>query len=259
VYELALPRQAPTPSGRQNTPPTVAQIQGFLSKLTDALTLSKAVPTVLGGQGAYTVRLTPTDSSSLLDGAQIGWDATRGVPLEVGIYARDLSSPVLSLTATNISYGAVPVSDVRVSPPADAKLVRIPTPRASHHSGPHQPVTGLATVQAKLPFTLAAPARLNGNERASVRLLGHDSALLVYGKGLSAIAVVERKAANGGKQQLSSALGSLPTTTIAGVKAQELPTPLGTVLRFTHAGVSFLVGASLPQHQVEQAAAGLVS
>ncbi|HZD88240.1 MAG TPA: hypothetical protein VE088_09565 [Gaiellaceae bacterium] len=259
VYEVALPQHATTTHTRPHTPPTVAQIQSFLSKLTDAVTLSNPVSTVIGGQGAYSVRVTPKDSSSLLDGARIGWDAVHGVPLEIGIYARGVSGPVVSLTATGISYAPVPASDVKISPPPGAKIVTIPTPSSSRSGRTHESVGGLAAVQAKLPFTLAAPATLDGKARASVRLLGGDSALLVYGKGLSAIAVVERQPAQGGAQQPPSALGSLPTTTIAGAKAQELPTQLGTLLRFEHAGVSFLVGAALPQHEVEQAAAGLAS
>ena len=50
----------------------------------------------------------PKHDAGLLGSAELAWDAVRGVPLRVAVYARGNSTPVLELKATNVSYGAVP-------------------------------------------------------------------------------------------------------------------------------------------------------
>ena len=50
---------------------------------------------------------------------------------------------------------------------------------------------------------------------------------------------------------------SLPTVSIDGTSAQELATPLGTVLRFTRNGVAYTVIGSVPPTAAELAAKAL--
>src|SRR5204863_7306292 len=102
--------------------PAVSPIESFLTKLAAHIDLTSAQPDNVGGQPAYSVRISPKDKSSLLGAAQLAWDASRPVPLRVGIYTKGASSPVLELGATDISYGPVPASDVDVAPPASAKV-----------------------------------------------------------------------------------------------------------------------------------------
>ena len=89
-----------------------------------------------------------------------------------------------------------------VAPPAGAKVVDLgslgrPAPAAD---GRRRCDQGLTAVSAAVPFTLAAPDTLVGLPRTGVRLISdgkQPAALVTYGKGLGAIAVLERRAAAG--------------------------------------------------------------
>jgi hypothetical protein len=50
---------------------------------------------------------------------------------------------------------------------------------------------------------------------------------------------------------------SLPTVSIKGLSAQELATPIGTVLRFSRRGVTYTVLGSVPPAAAEAAARAL--
>jgi hypothetical protein len=178
------------------------------------------------------------------------------VPLRIAIYAQGSSAPAFALEATDISYGAVAASDVNVAPPADAKVVDLSSAASDAHAGSTDTsteVTGLAAVQAAVDFPVAAPDTLVGVPRQTVRLVGKDAALVVYGQGLGAMLVVERKADTGSAG--SGTLSALPTVSLGGVTAHELATQLGTALEWKQGGRSFVLAGSLPP-AAAQAAAG---
>jgi len=254
AYELALPAEPSTPS-QQGSPPSVDQIGTFLARLADYATVSDAVPGVIAGQGAYTVSVSPKENGGLLDSISLGWDAAQGVPLEIGVYAKGSSAPALALTVTDISYGAVADSDVDIAPPAGAKVVTLSAPSHAGGATKTPEVTGLAAVQAAVPFQVVAPDTLSGLARSDVRLVGSKNVLITYGEGLGAIAVVERAA--DGSQSGAGMLGSLPTVVIGGVSAHELATELGTVLNWQQNGVSFALAGSVTASDAEAAAAAL--
>jgi hypothetical protein len=119
-------------------------------------------------------------------------------------------------------------------------------------------------VQKHLSFNLDAPAKLVGLPRQSVELLdwgGTPAALVAYGQGLGGIAVIEQppSSAKATPQGGGDRHGlSLPTVSIHGTSAQELATPIGTVLRFSHGGVAYTVLGSVQPFAAEQAARKLV-
>ena len=243
-------------------PPSIADIQKAIDNAKQQAAVSGAIPTTVAGQSAYEVRVTPQNGGEV-SGAELAWDALRGVPLKVAVYARGNSSPVLALTATSISYGAVPASTFDISPPSGAHIVDL-TPRSapSGQGGAHKEITGLSAVQKSLPFTLSAPSQLAGMQRQDVKLIGSDTnpgALVTYGKGLGGIAVIEKKAdAQQAPANPHSDHGlQLPTVSINGTTGQELPTALGTVVRFTRGGVDYTVLASQPAATVVAAARAL--
>ncbi len=280
VYKGTLPTGgSQTGKATTDTLPSVAQIQSELKQLAQHIDIAGPYPRNVAGQPAYKVVLTPKHSGGLLGSVQLAWDATHGVPLGIAIYSVNSSSPVLELKATHISYGAVSAGVFKVSPPAGAKVVRISTPagrataakahvkskHGKHAAKPNTEITGARAVQAHLPFRLAAPKALDGLPRQSVQLLdwgGSPASLATYGQGLGGIAVVEQTAAG----QSSSGPGSqspggglnLPTVSINGHSAQELPTALGTVLRFSSGGVEYTVLGSVPPTAAEMAARQLV-
>jgi outer membrane lipoprotein-sorting protein len=284
VYQGKVPAQiagkqdSAKQQGKQGALASVAQIQTQLSQLAQHLNISSAIPGDVGGQAAYTVRVSPKHDGGLLGDAELAWDAARGVPLRIAVYARNDTSPVLELKASNISYGAVPASDFAVNAPSGAKVVKVATPgtgqdragtaadrRGAKHRKGHAQISGVAAVAKQLPFTLRAPSSLVGLPRQSVTLLdwgGSPAALVTYGQNLGGVAVIEQTAQSA-KPQLPSASGeghsglNLPTVSINGVTGQELDTALGTMVRFTRGGVSYTVVGSVPAAAADLAARAL--
>jgi outer membrane lipoprotein-sorting protein len=256
AYTADLPQD--TSTTKTDAVPSVDEITTFLTDLGKHWTVSGADPSNTGGQESYTVKVSPTHDGGLLGSAQLAFDALRGVPLKVAIYAQGSSAPVLALEATNVSYGDVPNSDVQVSPPAGAKIVDLSSQAqgAGKNGSSTPPVTGLAAVTAAAPFTVVAPDTLVGLPRQDVRLVGGKTAIAVYGQGLGAIVLVERTPDTGGAKQ-ASPLDALPQVMIGTTTGHELATQLGTVLTWDSAGVSYVLAGSLPAAAAEAAARSL--
>lgn len=263
AYRIPISRSGDAGAGEQahGAAPALAEIRKAIARISDMANLTGAMPTAIGGRPAYTVRVSPKHDGGLLGALGLGFDADHPVPLQVAVYARGDSSPVLALTATEVHYGAVSPSALRVAPAPGVKVVTVQSP--SHSSGAEQhgtkgpEVSGTAAVAAKLGFPLAAPASLAGLPRQSVRLVnwqGTPSALVVYGKGLGAIVVLEQPASG----DTSSPLSQLPSVSINGAKGNELATALGTVVRVDRGGVTTTVAGSVPPVAAEAAARELV-
>jgi outer membrane lipoprotein-sorting protein len=269
VYEGTLPAGHAGGSAQPDHGiPTVSRIQSLLTRLMRSVDVSGAQPTDVAGRAAYRVSISPKHDGGLLGSAQIAWDAANGVPLQFGIYARGNPTPVIELKATHVSYGAVAASDLDVSPPAGAKVVKLasphtPAPGAQTTHG--SKVQGTAAVAAKVPFTLDAPRSLVGLPLRATRLIsvgGAPAAMLAYGQHLGGMIVLESKSDGGsddaGAGGATTAGGlSLPTVTIGGATGTELSTPLGTVIHFTRGGVDYTVLGSVPATAAEMAARGL--
>jgi hypothetical protein len=283
VYEGTLPQaggQGKLGTAKHDVLPTVAQIQAYLNRLAQHLNVSGAVPSDVGGQPTYTVRLSPQHDRGLLGQAQLAWDAIRGVPLRFAVYATDdRSSPVLEVAATNVSYGAIDESVFNLSPTAGYKVAKVTMPTAgtgpetqSHAKGKkakqHAQIVGVAAVSRHVSFKLAAPSKLAGLTRQSVTLTGsgqRSGALLVYGQNLGGVAVIEEPATATSARQINLSSGSgdhangiaLPTFSVRGATAQELDTALGTFVRFTSGGVTYTVIGSVAPRVARAAARGL--
>jgi hypothetical protein len=87
---------------------------------------------------------------------------------------------------------------------------------------------------------------------------------VIYGQGLGSVAVVEQAVSRKAAAPQSSSTGggertglSLPTVNLNGTSAQELDTALGTVVRFTRGGVSYIVAGSVSKTVADAAARGL--
>jgi hypothetical protein len=265
VYKVNLPAHADTTTHPTHQLPTVQQIQDEITKLMQHVDLSGAIPSDVGGQPAYTVRISPKHSGGLLGSAELAWDANHGIPLRLAVYAQNDSTPVLELKATQISFGPVSASDLSVSPPPNAKVVQVAqhqpqagSAKRTRHATPSV-LDGISAVAAALPFKLDAPDRLAGLPRTSVKLLdwgGQKAALVTYGQRLGAILVVERQAsATAGKS--TGRVASLPAVQINGVSGKELETALGTAVWFSRGGIDYIVAGSVPRAAAEAAARGL--
>lgn len=233
----------------RRTPPSIGQIRKGIARARQHSAVSGAIPTTVAGQPAYEVRVTPRNGG-LVSGARVFWDAVKGVPLKVAVYARGNGSPVLSLSTTKISFGRVSSSVFAISPPKGAHVVQL-----TQRSGPgtKQPLT--------TTFSPSAPARLAGKNRQQVKRLGSGAVLVTYGQELDGLVVFEKKAEQQAPPIQQPQHGdkglSLPTVDVGGTTGQELPTALGTMVRFTRNGVEYTVLGSQPQAVVLAAARAL--
>jgi hypothetical protein len=253
VYRADLPAgadHATTPDS--GSAPTVPEIDKFLADLGVHWAISAAFPTDVAGQAAYSVSVSPKHDGGLLSSVELAWDSIHGTPLRVGIHAQKDAAAVLELAVTDVSYGFVPSADVDVSPPAGAKVVDLGSGSHLDKTASAPAVTGLDAVQAAADFPVVAPDSLVGLPRRNVRLVGGDTALVLYGQGLGGIALIERKAdaSGSGANQLSG----LPTVSLDGLTAHELATQLGTVLEWSSGGTSYVLAGSLPPAAAETAA-----
>jgi outer membrane lipoprotein-sorting protein len=205
--------------------PTVAKIEEAISHL-DQATVSTATPTDIAGHAAYTVRVTPKESGSLIGGGELSWDAAHGVPLRAAIYSSTSSSPTLELAATSISYGPVDGSVFNFTPPPSAKVEEIVLPKKDAKS------TDPAT---------------HSDNHPHVTTVGH---------GITGVAVLEAKTKEGAKAP-STSTESLKKVKIGGIEASELPTALGTLLSFERSGVRYLLLGAVAPSAVENVAKGL--
>ena len=242
-------------AARQDRVPTVAQIQAKLDRALRRVAIAGPDPGVEAGQPSYSVRVSTRDRGGLLGAVGLAWDAARGTPLRIGLYARGSDSPVAELRATDISYGPVDGSAFDIKPPPGAKVTDVSTRPGDRRERRAR--------LRDLSFDVSAPSTLAGKRRTDLHAVGSGKqagAAAVYGKGLGAVVVVEKPydasqapaGKSNGHQQVK-----LPTTDVRGARATVIETPLGSVVQWTRGGVSYVVAASAPRSAVEAAARGL--
>jgi outer membrane lipoprotein-sorting protein len=263
VYRFTVPSSAQSAdqstgqAASSKAPPTVAEIEQELAKVAADLSLTNLATTV-GNQPAYSVAISPKHDGGLVGSVELAYAAANGTPLKVAIYAKGSSSPVLALEATNVNFGPVDSQAVAVKPPADAKVVNLSN-LGSNLDSSQKPataaITGLAAVKAAAPW-VSAPAALGTRALADASLHG-TTASFVYGRGLDLVVIVESNDTSANNKQLPQQLNALPTVTVAGVKAHELVTPLGTVLAWQKGTISYTVFGSVTQQTAENAANAL--
>jgi len=245
-------RRESAPAGKQ---PTLPDVRRALDRLAGGWRLSGAQPGTTGGRPSYTVRIAPKDDGGLLGAAELAWDAAKGVPLRAAVYAQGDDEPVLELEATDVKFGSIPGSTLSSTPPQGGNVVEI-APPAADASGKPTSVRGVAAVQRKLTFDLAAPDKLAGLPRKSVQLVrtgDRSGAITTYGEGIGAIVVFQHEASPSKSDGNGNGM-RLPEINIDGATGTELATPLGTVVTFTRGGVSYVVAGSVPPVAAETAA-----
>ena len=212
-----------TSSGSHEAP-TVAKIEEAITNAGKHADISSATPTDVGGKAAYTVRISPKETGSLIAGAELSFDAGNGLPLRAAIYSTDSSSPVIELATSSISYGPVSDSVFAFTPAPGVKIVDVKPPEGGGTSAKHSSSAQKPTVTR-------------------------------HGQGLSSVWVLEAKSS--GKSSTSKSLEGLPKVKINGVSASELKTALGTVLSFERSGVSYVLAGAVAPKEVEALARGL--
>jgi outer membrane lipoprotein-sorting protein len=212
----------------EHEPPSVDKIEEAIAHLTH-VNVSGATPTDIAGRAAYTVRVSPKESGSLIGAGELSWDAANGVPLRAAIYSSTSSSPTIELAATSISYGPVAASVFEFTPPSNAKVEEIVLPKK------------------------------DGSKSGDSSRSGDHPHVTASGQGITSIAVVEAKAKEGANATQSSPAteDGLQKVKINGIEASELPTALGTLLSFERSGVRYFLAGAVSPAAVEAVAKGL--
>jgi outer membrane lipoprotein-sorting protein len=208
--------------GGSDEVPSVAKIEEALAGARKHADVSEATPTDVGGQPAYTVRVSPNEGGSLIGGAELSFDANNGLPLRAAVYSSTSSSPVVELAASDVSYGPVDPSVFEITPPSDAKVEEV-----TFSSQDQKPKPG------------------GDASKPTVTTSGH---------GISSIAVLRARSSG---HEASSSLENLPQVKIGGTTANELKTELGTILTFERGGLRYVVAGAVPPSAVEALARGL--
>jgi hypothetical protein len=238
--------------------PTMAAIQHALTQASKFAVLSGAIPSNVAGREAYTVHVSPRHNGGLFGEFDLAWDAAHAVPLRFAIFPRGSSTAAISISVTHIRYGAIPARALSMTPPAGTKIVHVHMP--SRHEHPAQqahvaPAAGAAAVSKAVGFTVAAPKRLAGfpqHELRAVSIGSHRAALATYGRGLGTVFLLEQRAS--GSQ---TPLSSLPSVSVAGIKAHELDTTLGSVIQWSRGGVTYTIAGSQSAERLLSAAQSL--
>jgi hypothetical protein len=83
---------------------------------------------------------------------------------------------------------------------------------------------------------------------------GRPAVVLVYGRGLGSVLVLEQRASS---STSSDMLSGLPAATVGNVRGHELDTTLGSLVRFTHGRVTYTIVGSQRPSTILQAARAL--
>jgi outer membrane lipoprotein-sorting protein len=264
VYTGAVPADREHQRAHREHKPSLAEVNKGLGRLGRFAQVLGPGREVVGGRPAYSVRVKPKNNHGLFAGLGGAWDAIRGVPLRLAVYATGVKSPVLELEATDVTYGPVAASVFRVSAPKNAKVHSVDTSRHErlHRSGSgkkHRAITGVAAVKKVVPF-LSAPDRLAGRGRTEVRLVDSHrapAAVVAYGKPLLGGLVVIEHRIDKTPAHKSDNTRNLPHVKIGGVDATEVSTALGTLVGFDRGGVHYVVVGPVRKATAEAAARGL--
>ena len=98
-----------------------AKIQDFMTELAPDATLSVDQVKV-AGRAAYLLTMTPTATNTVVGSAQVAIDGVTFVPLQVQVFAKADTKPVLSAGFTRVSYDPIAASVFEFTPPEGAKV-----------------------------------------------------------------------------------------------------------------------------------------
>jgi outer membrane lipoprotein-sorting protein len=143
--------------GSQLTPAEMAN--RALAAADPTTRVSLGDPERVAGRSAYALTLTPTTSATLIDRVVIAVDAAKSVPLQVQVFARDTSQPVIETGFTEIDFATPAASTFEFTAPKGATVTEMGSGAPS--SGAHPDAkTGTATKTGRAAGTGARPTEI---------------------------------------------------------------------------------------------------
>ena len=306
---------SPAPSAMMLTPEAIAL---YLQRLSALTTVEVAGQTKVAGRDTYQLRFTPASQDTALGYVQAAIDGKTMLPLQLEIYAKGGTTPVIKFGFTSVSYDSIDPSMFAFTPPQGAtvttKTVNADQMRAelqkagTAHNGaqptekqlagamqavqgalltrgqvaklvpyelayardytarPYQwgavlgsagPLTSegsplLQAIGAATGMDLKAMTAPAGSEAASAP--SSPASVLLYGKSLGTIALVQTKTTPELEKQLKQAGQAsqiLGSATVNGAKALVVGTPLGGVIVWQQGGTTLVAGGMVPMSDLE--------
>ena len=105
-------------------PPTPERVADMLAAAARFMTVEVTGASVVAGQDAYLLTMTPAAADTALGSIQAAIDGRTFVPLRVDVTARGADEPTLSFGFERVSYAAVDEDVFAFSPPAGAEVER---------------------------------------------------------------------------------------------------------------------------------------
>jgi outer membrane lipoprotein-sorting protein len=110
---------APAPSASMLTPEAIGL---YLLQLSRVATVEVAGQTKVAGRDTYQLRFDPTATDTALGYVQAAVDGQTMLPLQLEVYAKGGTTPVMKFGFTTVSYDAIDPSTFSFTPPAGAEV-----------------------------------------------------------------------------------------------------------------------------------------
>ena len=109
----------PAPDATLMTPEMIAL---YLQQVARFATVEVAGQTKVAGRDAYQLRMTPVAEDTALGYVQAAVDGETMLPLQLEVYAKGATAPVIKFGFTSVSYDAIDPATFAFTPPAGAKV-----------------------------------------------------------------------------------------------------------------------------------------
>jgi hypothetical protein len=124
-FQRRMAHPMPVPSPISLTPEQAAK--RILAAVGPTTKVSTDSNVTIAGQAAYELVISPRDGRSLIDRVTIAVDGQHpNVPLRVQVFARGATSPAFQVGYTSISFVTPAAANFRFTPPAGAKVEKVP-------------------------------------------------------------------------------------------------------------------------------------
>jgi outer membrane lipoprotein-sorting protein len=132
----------PLPSPSVVTPATIVT---YLERLAPLAKVEVTGQSTIAGRDVYLLTMTPTATDTALGSVQAAVDGKTFVPLQLQVFAKDVTAPVMQFGFTTVSYDAIPASTFDFTPPAGATVTTKTTDLSKAMSGHGSTSTGTKT------------------------------------------------------------------------------------------------------------------
>ena len=247
----------------EEAPPSPADVDRMLEELAPTSELSQGTPVRFAGRETYVLTLSPKDeASTLVERGRALIDSETYLPLQLSLYAESSPDPVFSWSVSDLDVGPVPAERFDFQTPPGAEVVPLDGGEDRRHpeggagTGPRE-VETVAEAQRLVGFEILELTDPPGDRGLSgVYLKGPDGVVLTYGSGWGTVVFAQAPREEGSPRTGTADEDlALPKVDLGGgVEATELSTPVGSALRWSEGGVSFVLAGSVPAGELERAA-----